>query len=233
MVRQIGEKIWVAEQGISYLGLSVGTRMTVVQLEDDSLAIISPIRIGDRLIEELSELGKVAHIIAPNLYHYLFAADFKQTYPDATFWAMSGLREKKPELNIDQIIEQDEQNIWNGLEHIFFQGFQTLTLSGFSALNECVFYHKASRSLILTDTAFNFDESFPFVTQLATRILGSYKSLRPSILEKIATKDKEKISQAVERVLAWDFERVIMAHGTVVETNAKAKFREGYQWFCA
>ncbi len=35
----------------------------------------------------------------------------------------------------------------------------------------------------------------------------------------------------IERVLNWDFQRVIMAHGTIVETNAKQKLKEGYEWF--
>ncbi|NJL46236.1 MAG: hypothetical protein HC929_00385 [Leptolyngbyaceae cyanobacterium SM2_5_2] len=83
----------------------------------------------------------------------------------------------------------------------------------------------------MTDTAFHFDESFPILTQLATRMLGGYKSLSPSLLERVATTEKEKVRKSVERVLGWDFERVIMAHGSIIEQNGKEKFKQGYEQF--
>lgn len=231
MLRKIDRGIWVAEQPFRYLGLSVGTRMTVVQLENRDLAVISPIHVNDALVSQLGELGTVKHIIAPNLYHYLFAANFKTLHPNATFWGAPGLEVKKPDLSIDQIIKSDANSLWNGLEYIFFDGFRTLGLSGFDSLNECVFFHSASQTLILTDTAFHFDESFPVLTQFATRVLGGYKSLSPSLLERVATTEKEKVRGAVEKVLGWDFKRVIMAHGSIVEQNGKEKFKQGYEQF--
>lgn len=69
------------------------------------------------------------------------------------------------------------------------------------------------------------------VTQLATRVLGCYQNLRPSFLEKVAIKDKEKVKHSIQKILAWDFQRVIMAHGNIVETKAKEQLNAGYQWF--
>lgn len=231
MLRKIDEEIWVAEQSLRYLGLSVGTRMTVIRLDCRELVVISPIQASDEILDRLSQLGTVKHIIAPNLYHYLFAAEFKSLYPEATFWAVPGLESKKPELAIDKTIEASANGLWNGLEFIFFDGLRVLSLSGLDSLNECVFFHLASGTLILTDTAFHFDESFPRLTQLATKVLGGYKCLSPSILERIATTDKERVKKSVEQVLNWDFERVIMAHGSIIEQNGKEKFRQGYAQF--
>jgi hypothetical protein len=47
----------------------------------------------------------------------------------------------------------------------------------------------------------------------------------------LATKDVASVRRAVQRVLQWDFQRVIMAHGTIVEVEAKQRFQEGYEWF--
>jgi len=231
MLREIDRDIWVAEQPLRYFGLSVGTRMTVIRLENRELAVISPIQVNDTIVRQLSELGTISHIIAPNLYHYLFAANFKNLYPNATFWAAPGLEAKKPDLSIDRIIKGDANSLWNGLEYVFFDGFRTIGLGGFDSLNECVFFHAASRTLILTDTAFHFDESFPIITQFASQVIGGYKNLSPSILERVATKDKEKVRESVKKVLGWDFERVIVAHGSIIETQGKQKFKEGYQQF--
>lgn len=231
MLRSIDRGIWIAEQPLRYFGLSVGTRMTVVQLKNQELVVISPIQTNDILVKQLDEIGVVKHIIAPNLYHYLFAEQFKSLYPDAIFWAAPGLDVKKAELSIDRNIVDEIGNHWEGLRYIFFDGFRTMGLNGFDVLNEYVFFHEVSHTLILTDTAFHFDESFPLLTQLATRVLGGYKSLRPSLLEQMATKEKAKVKQSVMRVLAWDFSRVIVAHGSIVEQDGKEKFKQGYEQF--
>ena len=227
MLRKIDSDIWVAEQPLRYFGLSIGTRMTVIRLANGELVVISPIQINETIVIQLEEIGTVRHIIAPNLYHYFFAADFKMHYANATFWAIPGLKLKKPDLAIDQVITS-ETSPWDGIEYLFFDGFRTPSLKGFDVLNECVFFHGASRTLILTDTAIHFDESFPVITQFAARVLGGYKTLRPSLLERIATTEKDKVRGAAEKVLRWDFERVIMAHGAIVEQNGKEKFRNAY-----
>jgi Domain of unknown function (DUF4336) len=208
MLRAIDQDIWVAEQPLRYLGLSLGTRMTVVRLATADLAVISPIPVNETMAAQLNQLGTVSHIIAPNLYHYLFAANFKALYPQAIFWATPGLAAKKPDLAIDRIISTDDQKSWDGLAAIFFDGFRTL------GLNACY-----------------FDESFPPLTQFAGRILGCYQSLSPSLLEKIATKDREKVKRSVEQVLRWDFDRVTMAHGSIVEQDGRTKFQQGYEKF--
>jgi hypothetical protein len=205
--------------------------MTVIRLVSHELVVISPIQISEALVSELNELGPVSHIIAPNLYHYLFAADFKAAYPNATFWATSMLRAKKPELAIDQVIEGDSSRPWEGIERLFFDGFKTLGPKGPDLLNEWVFFHTASRTLILTDTAFCFDASFPLLTQLVTKVGGSYKSLSPSLLERIATTDKEPVKASAQQVLRWDFDRVVMAHGSIVERGGKQQFQRGYEQF--
>ncbi|MBK4730027.1 DUF4336 domain-containing protein [Oxynema sp. CENA135] len=231
MLKEVDIDIWVAEQPFRYLGLSVGNRMTVIRLANQELAVISPIQSSDRLVSQLGELGVVKYIIAPNLYHYLFAANFKSIYPQATFLAAPGLTIKKPDLPIDQTIRGDRGELLPGLDLVLFDGLRVLGLTGINSLNECVFFHSASRTLILTDTAFHFDETFPTLTQFSARVLGGYKQLSLSILERLATTEKERVRQSFEQVMLWDFERVIMAHGTIIERDGKEKFKKGYESF--
>ncbi len=231
VLRAIDTDIWVADQPLRYFGLSVGTRMTIIRLADGELAVISPVQVSEGLMGELNGLGEVRHIIAPNLYHYLFAADFKAAYPSATFWATPGLPTKKPNLNVDQVITDAPNSPWQGMVCLFFDGVQTLGPGGPDPLEEWVFFHAASRTLILTDTAFCFDESFPWLTQLVTKVGGGYKSLGPSLLERIATSAKGTVKASVKQVLRWDFDRVIMSHGSIVERDGKAQFKQGYEQF--
>jgi Domain of unknown function (DUF4336) len=231
MLKEIDKDIWVAEAPFKYFGLSVGTRMTVIRLENRELAVISPIQVDNAISQQLDKLGTVSHIIAPNRYHYLFASDFKALYPKAIFWATSGMEAKKPELPIDRQIDSKIYDFPRDLDCVLFDGFKTLGFNGIDLVNEWVFFHQKSRTLILTDIAFHFDDSFPLITQFAARVIGGYKSLSPSLLEKVATTEKAKIKLAVQKILAWDFERVIMAHGSMIESQGKQRFKAGYESF--
>ncbi|MBE9034460.1 DUF4336 domain-containing protein [aff. Roholtiella sp. LEGE 12411] len=231
MLIKIDQNIWIAEQPLKYFGLSVGTKMTVISLNNGELAVISPIQVDDETTEQLNELGNVKYIVAPNLFHYLFLSNFKALYPQAKVYAVSGLKAKRPEISIDQELEDNGENFLGELECLLFEGFKTFLPSGALPLNEYIFFHAESQTLILTDTAFYFDESFPMTTKLVSKIMGGYKKLRPSLLEQLATQEKEKVKQSVQKVLRWDFRRVIVAHGSIVEHNAKKQFKEGYEWF--
>ena len=230
MLRQIDNHIWIAQQPFKFLGIEVGTRMTVIKLLNGSLVVISPIEISSAIQEQLSNIGTVRYIVAPNLFHYLYLKRCQQIYPQAQTIAPPGLAAKKPNLRIDRVFTRDRIEFDSELEFVWFEGFRVFMPPQVKIINEIVFYHSASKTLIITDSAFNFDRSFPLVTQLAARVLGSYEVLKPYLLDKIASQDKQKLKQSIDKILAWDFQRVIMAHGTIVEREAKAKLTAGYQW---
>ena len=231
MLKQVDTNIWIQEQSLQYWGLEVGTRMTVIRLSGDRLVLISPVKLDTENQREISNLGEVVYIIAPNLFHYLYIQDCKNIYPQAQLLAVPGLANKQPELKIDCVFFQDEIDFQSELEYILFAGFRVSLITKAATLNEVVFYHRASKTLILTDTAFNFDRSFPWLTQLGAKLMGSYNTLQPSLLEKLVIEDKEQVKASVEKIFNWDFQRVIMAHGSIVENDAKAQLKKGYDWF--
>ncbi|MEL6494901.1 MAG: DUF4336 domain-containing protein [Cyanobacteria bacterium J06623_7] len=230
MLREIDHNLWVVEQPLKFMGLPVGTRMTVIRLEDNSLLLISPIQITPELGEQLKDLGTVKYLAAPNLFHYLYLAQCQQMYPQSQVLAPPGLETKQPDLKIDKTFTRDDIKFGSQLEYTLFTGFQVLIVSQIKTVNEIVFYHPSTKTLIITDSAFNFDSTFPWITQLTARVIGSYQNLKPSWLEKIAVRDKQQTQKSIDKILSWDFERVIMGHGTIVETNAKAELTAGYQW---
>jgi hypothetical protein len=231
MLREIDRNIWVGEQPLKFWGFEVGTRMTVIRLANGEVIVISPIKVDEMTIYQINELGNVTAIVAPNLYHHLFVAEFKAIYPHAKIWAAPGLESKRPDIPIDKILNSGKVGITDEVEYLLFEGFKFFDLIGSSALNEIVFFHRESQTLILTDTAYHFDESFSLKTQLAFRFMGGYRKLEPSFLEKFATREKDKVKRAIKQVLCWDFDRVIMAHGSIIENDGKRKLKEGYEWF--
>jgi len=231
MLRAIDTNLWVAEQPFKYLGLSVGIRMTVIRLHTGDLILISPIQTHPSLIKQLNQLGQVRYLIAPNLFHHFFLEGMQTHFPQAELWAVADLKLKKPQLSIDHILNEAGGKLLNEVDYLPMTGMQTFSTNGFSPLKECVFFHSASQTLILTDTAFHYDQSFPWLTQVTTRVLGGYLRLSPSRLEKLASKDKVAIQHSIQQVLKWDFQRVIVAHGSIVDHDAKAQLLAGYKWF--
>ncbi|BAY86390.1 hypothetical protein NIES267_58970 [Calothrix parasitica NIES-267] len=230
MLKKVDTNIWVTEQKLKYWGLEVGTRMTIIRLENGELVVISPIKVDSKTINQINEIGKVSIIIAPNLYHHLSISDFKYIYPDAKIFAAPGLDSKRQDIDFDKIINQGKIGAKDELEYFLFEGFKILDLKGASPLNEIVFFHQKSQTLILTDTAFHFDETFPFTTQLTMRVIGGYKKLEPSILEKLAIREKQKVKNSIQTVLKWNFERVIVAHGSILDNQGKEELEKGYNW---
>ena len=226
----ITNNLWTASQPLRFLGLEVGARMTVVRLSNDELVLISPISLRGADCLTLDGLGTVRHIIAPNLFHHLFIDQTQTLYPRATVWGVEGLADKRPDLKIDALLNR-VGTFANELDYLPFAGFAAILPRGIVQANETVFYHRPSRTLILIDIAFNFDQSSGLGTQLAARIMGSYNVLKPSRMEKWGTRNKDKVEASIRQVLAWDFDRVIPAHGSIVETNGKAELQAGYEWF--
>jgi Domain of unknown function (DUF4336) len=234
-LQQLAPDLWIANQPLRFMGLPVGTRMTVIRLADGHLVVISPIALTPELTTQLNRLGSVAYQIAPNRYHHLFAQAFQQQYPGAAFWGATGLQEKRPDLKIEHVITAEAGDIGADLLYRQFSGINVpgSTLSGLGKpdpLNEVVFCHKPSRTLVITDIAFHFDETNAWETRLVGKLIGGYKALQPTLLEKWSLTNRDLVERSIRAVLAWDFDRVIMAHGSIIETNGKAMLKAGYEW---
>ena len=230
VLAEIASDLWTATQPFNFLGLEIGSRMTVVRLSSGGLVLISPIELSISHRLALDEIGVVQHIVAPNLFHHLFVGGAQSLYPNAKTWGVAGLPQKRPDLRFDALLTEPG-SFEDTLDSLPFQGFASILPSGIKLAHETVFCHRPSRTLILTDISFNFDETNRFPVRLAGWLGGSYKNLSPSRLEKWGTRDKDAVEMSVREVLQWDFNRVIPGHGSVVETDGKEAFKVGFEWF--
>ncbi len=225
-MRPLDPGLWVAEQPLRFGGLEIGARMTVVRLPDGELLLHSPIRPTVALVDEVRALGSVAALVCPNRFHHLFAADWMEACPDAALFVAPGLERKRPDLRIAGVLSEVPDELWRGaLEQVVIQG---LPLT-----NEVAFFHPASRTLIATDLAFNIGPDHPTLTRWAFRFAGAYRRLAPTTLERILVRDRARFRASLERILEWPFERVIVAHGTVLETGGRRELTQGFSWVLA
>lgn len=214
-----GLDIWA--QPLSFMGLEVGTRMTVIHL-GGKLFVHSPVRLTAEIKDRLDGLGEVAYVVAPNKWHHLFLSDFKAAYPHAKFFCAPGLQKKRADFPFDAVISPTQNQPWNPeIEHLLIEGAPQF--------DEVAFFHRASRTLLLTDTALHICEPAPFKTKLIFKLMGTLNKFGLSKLEKkLFIKDQRAFDASMKKVSRWDFDRIILAHGNVIEHGGKEEFKKAY-----
>lgn len=97
VLKDVGDGIWVVDSGpISALGVvSLPVRMTVMQLDDGSMALHSPTQYDEALRQEIEKRGPIRHLIAPNSAHWTYLKMWKALVPEALAWAAPGLRTRR------------------------------------------------------------------------------------------------------------------------------------------
>jgi len=204
-LRMLAPDVWDVERH-EHSGLHIRMRMTVVRRAGRVLWLHSPIAIDDAL-------GEVRDIVAPNRGHHRFAAAAKQRFPQARLWAAPGLPRKRKNIPFDVVLS--EPSVWRELESVF--------LSGAPLWNEHVFFHAASRTLICTDLLFNIRDEPSAVTRVFYRWLGVWQRFGTNRIWLWKTKDRAALGASLDRIVAWDVRRVVMAHGDPIDITGSAE----------
>lgn len=150
-LKQIGEDIWIVDGNEIHMSFKLfkvpfTTRMTIVKLDNNKLWIHSPIAFNKELDDKIKELGEIEHIIAPNKYHYSYVLDWYYNYTNAKVWLAKGVSTKLKIDKKENLVSLDNISKTSWSEEICFTPFR-----GSIAMEEMVFFHKKSSTLILTD----------------------------------------------------------------------------------
>lgn len=222
-MEQLDTDLWIADSPLRFLGLEVGTRMTLVRLPSSELLLHSPIAATSDLVHEVEALGSVAYLVAPNRLHHLFVGEWQRACPEASTWVAPGLDTKRPDLAIAGVLRDEAEPAWRDV-------LDQIVVGGFPFANEVVFFHRPSATLIASDLAFNVGSSSPSLTRLVFRLGGGYGRLAPTLLERLLVRDRAAFRRSLERILEWPFERVVVAHGEVCEKGGREELVRGYAW---
>lgn len=232
VLKSVAPDIWIIdgpEIRFDYLGLKLPfpTRMTVIALPGGGLWIHSPIALCDALARQLLEIGPVRFLIAPNTIHYWWIAGWKRLFPDAVVHAVPGLeRSARRAIPIDRVLDDQPPSDWAGvIDQAIVRG---------DMLTEVVFFHLPSRTLVLTDLIENFEPKrtrnpfYRFILRLAGAADPDGKA--PIDMQLTFWRHRKAVRAIVERMIAWDPERIIIAHGRWYEENGTAELRRAFRW---
>lgn len=206
------------------------TRMVVARLRSGALWIHSPTRLSAELAARIEALGPVAHLVSPNAIHYAYIPEWAARWPEATAWASPGVRERAATQGIEVAFQADLDDqppaAWRDeIDQLIFRGSR--------ALPEVVFFHRASRTLLLTDLIENFERArvrgpLWWLVRLAGTADPDGKAPLDLRCSYLGQRDQARASLA--RMLAWAPERVVLAHGRWYERDGVAELRRAFRW---
>jgi hypothetical protein len=222
MLDRIDDDLWCANAFQPIPGGVMPARMFVVRL-DDGLWIHSPVKLDDALAAEVEALGPVRHLVAPNCFHHLHMGPASERWPDARVYAPAGLRAKRTDLRIDVDL-RDGDRPWG-------DAFEQIEIAGAPALDEFVFFHRPSKTVIVCDLVFNIHENPSLFTRLILRMVGVWQRLAQSRIWRSYTKDRSAAARSAGRVLELEFTRVLASHGRTAEgPEVREQLRAGMSW---
>jgi hypothetical protein len=226
MREQLADKLWTVEgDPISFYTVPYELRMTVIRLADGSLMLHSPVQCTDETRRVVAELGTVRYLVSPNKLHHFFLGPWAEASPGAEIWASPGLREKRPDLAFaGELGDQPEPGWADDVDQCLFGG------SFF--MNEIVFFHRPSRSLILGDLIENHD---PDKVHGPQRLwLRANRALAPEAvtprLWQLTFWKRRAARRALARIRAWRPERVLVTHGPIIRSGGAERIEHSLGW---
>jgi hypothetical protein len=207
------------------------TRAGVVRLADGRLWVWSPVVLTDETRSNLAPLGPVRHLVSPNKIHYAHIAAWKAAYPDALAWASPGVRERAASHRVDVTFDRD---LVAAPDTAWATVIDQLVVHGSRFMDEVIFFHRASRTLIVADLIENFEPAK--LTTARERLLMKFGGVsdpdgKASSGYRATFLGRHRVArQSIERVLAWNPERILIAHGRSYEKDGTAELRRAFRW---
>ena len=221
---QLARGVWVLDRQLRFPGgARLPLRTTIIHLSNGALVVVSP----PPLIEPggaaaIDSIGVVRQVVAPNTFHYVYAAEFMVHYPDASLLVSPGLLERVTELPPAEELGPSPPEVWCG-------ELDLAVLGPVRGVSEVVFFHHPTGTLILTDLAFNMTRFARRFDRIAWRLAGVPDGFGPSRTSRLLLlRDHAEASRCLSRVSEWPIRRILVAHGEVVEHNAKAQFLKAF-----
>jgi hypothetical protein len=206
------------------LPLPFTTRMTVVRLSNGDLFLHSPVKFNERLAKELHGLGTVRHLVSPNQFHYAHIGEWARAFPETISWASPRVRQRASARHVDidftRDLDASAPEEWRGeIDQLLFPG---------GYFKEFIFFHKTSRTLILTDTIINIElDKISEPWRTVTKLSGMYHpsgqiffGLRLPLLFQ-----RRKAKAAIQKIHSWQPQRILLSHGRCVDADADEVMR--------
>lgn len=227
ILREFGPALYTADgPTVSFHGFPYPTRMALARLPGEGLWVWSPIALTEQLVREVEALGTVKHIVSPNRLHHLFLREWALRWPNALLHAPPGLARQRPDLHfdVDLAVQVNGPSLTNIIDQVVFRGS--------FAMEEVVFFHRASRTAIFGDLIQRFPPSgakgWKGMLMRLAGLVGEHGGTPPDWQASFLRRKPARVAR--NAVLAWNPERLLIAHGECVQSGAAAVIAAALAW---
>lgn len=231
-LKRVCDDVWIVDGPVIRFGMPwpkmpFPTRMTIIRTADDALLVHSPTVLVPSLAAEVESIGTPRWIIGPNRIHYWWIPDWKAAYGAAdVYLAPRVVEQARGRIDFQvSALDRDGGYPWSS-------EIETLPVTG-SFMTEVEFFHRASRTLVLTDFIESFEaQKLSPLVRLVARLGGVLHpdGQMPRDMRLTFSKHQAALRAAVEKMIAWDPERIIFAHGKWYERNGAEELRRAFRW---
>ena len=181
----------------------------------NSGVLISP---GSNLnLTQLKSIEGLTDIVAPNLFHCGGVEGALRVFPKARVWGPASAKKIKPEIPWTNYLTDSS---WS-----FNQELKMISIRGMPKVQESVFVHLSTKTLIVSDLCFNLTDASGIGARIILGLFGTYKKFAISRFFLKFVQDKRVFLDSLDEVLAADFENVVVGHGSPILSDGKSRLK--------
>lgn len=208
----IAPDLWVRKYPLKVLGTDHGRTVTVIRLSSGKLILHSMAPFTAAHLSEIRALGDPAWLVEAMLLHDTYAAKGPENFPGLTLLGPPGF-EAIVKFPVEPLLPAPAE--WQ-------DEVKVIRLQGAPKLEEHLFLHVPSRTLIVADLIFNFRADETGWNRFFHRhVAGFHRYPGTSRIFRLFVADKEAFRRSLEEVMEWDFDRIIPGHGEMIESGGK------------
>jgi hypothetical protein len=189
--------------------------------------IASPVPARFATLADIVALGPVRYLVSPTPRHFWRLNAWHQLFPEAELWSspINPISLKRGDLPLTGILGDRVPDRWAGeLDQVLVRGSHWL--------NEVVFFHAPSRTLLVEDVIQIHQPHQGHTLRNALIALGGVAAPRGGVARdiRLTFRDKAAARESIDRVLQWDFDKLVVAHGPVVTSAARPAVEQAFSW---
>ncbi|WAC20752.1 hypothetical protein OVA24_05070 [Luteolibacter sp. SL250] len=217
-MKRLADDIWIKGYPLSVLGTHHGRNVTVIRLSSGKLVIHSMAPFPTPDVEGIRALGEPGWLVESMLLHDTYAGEGRRLFPGIPFLGPPGF---------SKIVGFPVEPLHPG--PMEWQGeIEIVPIRGAPKLEEQAMIHLPSRTLILADLIFNFPADEKGWDRFFHRHIAGFRRYPGmSRVFRLFIKDKTAFLESIDELLEKDFDRIIVGHGNVIETDGKALLVRG------
>ena len=219
----VPDSIWVTERPVWYSGVRMRSRTTVVRLSGDALWVHSACPPSHEVCAALDALGEVRWVVVPNRFHHLQAPAMAARYPNAVVVGPTSAESRNPQVSLTMVTD----------DPAYVRATSELTpiqLGGVPFLDETVFFHAASGSLIAADLLISACARDHWTWRISARIWGRYGKNRTPPDVRWSTRASVAAAESIARMRALPIERILVAHADPITDRPVEQLTEAWEF---